>query len=247
MELASIPRELPQFGRHLSSLARPASEVFGQQGSRKGKGSCGCVRHGISCDCNDRGYCRCGQSGHGYSAAPRSGEAPHRHRMAADMQHDDSALHAVGLASEAPSHVLPTLAEAESPPFRLGDSSPCLRSACAPLPKPSQLGICATGFSLPLDEIFRDAQAICMDFGIPAESMWCFLHCALHAMMDPLPSLVLTALWEAYECFFWPFELPLDEHVWDAIFCDRAGDICRGLIHNGKPGLPIKALPGILV
>jgi hypothetical protein len=65
-------------------------------------------------------------------------------------------------------------------------------------------------------------------------------------MMDPLPSLVLTALWEAYECFFWPFELPLDEHVWDAIFCDRAGDICRGLIHNGKPGLPIKALPGIL-
>ena len=29
MELASIPRELPQFGRHLSSLARPASEVFG--------------------------------------------------------------------------------------------------------------------------------------------------------------------------------------------------------------------------
>ena len=34
MELASIPRELPQFGRHLSSLARPASEVFGQQGAR---------------------------------------------------------------------------------------------------------------------------------------------------------------------------------------------------------------------
>ncbi len=51
MELASIPRELPQFGRHLSSLARPASEVFGQQGARKGKGSCGCGGGG-ACDCN---------------------------------------------------------------------------------------------------------------------------------------------------------------------------------------------------
>jgi hypothetical protein len=34
MELASIPREFPQFGRHLTSLVRPASEVFGQQGAR---------------------------------------------------------------------------------------------------------------------------------------------------------------------------------------------------------------------
>jgi len=58
MELASIPRELPQFGRHLSSLARPASEVFGQQGRRKGKGSCGC--NGGSCGCGGgKGSCGC--------------------------------------------------------------------------------------------------------------------------------------------------------------------------------------------
>jgi hypothetical protein len=57
MELASIPREFPQFGRHLSSLVRPASEVFGQQGSRKGKGSCGCGGGKGSCGCgNCKGY-----------------------------------------------------------------------------------------------------------------------------------------------------------------------------------------------
>ena len=55
MELASIPRELPQFGRHLSSLARPASEVFGQQGRRNGKGSCGCGGGKGSCGCGGKG------------------------------------------------------------------------------------------------------------------------------------------------------------------------------------------------
>lgn len=35
MDLASTPRELPQFGRHMTSLARPASEVFGHQGTQK--------------------------------------------------------------------------------------------------------------------------------------------------------------------------------------------------------------------
>ena len=64
MELASIPRELPQFGRHLSSLARPASEVFGQQGARKGKGSCQCGGGKGSCGCGG-GNCSsgCGSSG----------------------------------------------------------------------------------------------------------------------------------------------------------------------------------------
>jgi hypothetical protein len=61
MELASIPRELPQFGRHLSSLARPASEVFGQQGARKGRGSCGCGDGNGSCGCGGgNGSCGCG-------------------------------------------------------------------------------------------------------------------------------------------------------------------------------------------
>ena len=62
MELASIPRELPQFGRHLSSLARPASEVFGQQGARRGKGSCGCGGGKGSCACSTSEGC-CGCSG----------------------------------------------------------------------------------------------------------------------------------------------------------------------------------------
>jgi hypothetical protein len=57
MELASIPREFPQFGRHLTSLVRPASEVFGQQGSRKGKGSCWCGGGKGSCGCG--GDCEC--------------------------------------------------------------------------------------------------------------------------------------------------------------------------------------------
>ena len=61
MELASIPRELPQFGRHLTSLLRPASEVFGQQGSRRGKGSCGCGGAKGSCGCGGgEGSCGCG-------------------------------------------------------------------------------------------------------------------------------------------------------------------------------------------
>lgn len=61
MELASIPRELPQFGRHLSSLSRPASEVFGQQGAGNGKGPCGCGARNISCGCaRGKGLSGCG-------------------------------------------------------------------------------------------------------------------------------------------------------------------------------------------
>lgn len=43
MELASIPREFPQFGKHLSSLVRPASEVFAKESCGcGGSGACGC-------------------------------------------------------------------------------------------------------------------------------------------------------------------------------------------------------------
>ena len=66
MELASIPRELPQFGRHLSSLARPASEVFGRQGARRDKGACGCAGGTGSCKCNE-GSCGCEDGGRRFS------------------------------------------------------------------------------------------------------------------------------------------------------------------------------------
>jgi hypothetical protein len=88
MELASIPRELPQFGRHLSSLARPASEVFGQQGSRKGKGSCGCGGGGCcdcasskdSCGCTSVGQaCGCGGGARNDAKKFRGEEKGHRH------------------------------------------------------------------------------------------------------------------------------------------------------------------------
>jgi hypothetical protein len=84
MELASIPRELPQFGRHLSSLTRPASEVFGQQGSRKGKESYGCG--GDSCGCGGgTGSCGCG-GGKGSSGCDGN-NLPHQPAWP-DLAHD---------------------------------------------------------------------------------------------------------------------------------------------------------------
>jgi len=56
MDLASIPRELPQFGRHLSSLARRRYEVFHQQS--EGKAGCGCGAGAGCCGCGGR----CGHS-----------------------------------------------------------------------------------------------------------------------------------------------------------------------------------------
>lgn len=53
MELASIPRELPQFGRHLSSLVRTRNELFAQQ--NKGSRSCECHDGQHSCGCNSEG------------------------------------------------------------------------------------------------------------------------------------------------------------------------------------------------
>jgi hypothetical protein len=87
MELASIPRELPQFGRHLSSLARPASEVFGQQGARRGKGSCGCGGKGScgcggsDCGCGSKGQAACGSTGisTGHETHPQGTHRPHSH------------------------------------------------------------------------------------------------------------------------------------------------------------------------
>ena len=68
LDLLDMPRQFPQFGKHLSSLVRPASEVFKGKtigsvslgrnrrpcGCGGGKGACGCGGDG-SCECNGRG------------------------------------------------------------------------------------------------------------------------------------------------------------------------------------------------
>lgn len=59
MDLLDIPRHFPQFGKHLSSLLRPASEVFAEQG--KGKASCGCGAGTYDCSCSIfKETCDCG-------------------------------------------------------------------------------------------------------------------------------------------------------------------------------------------
>lgn len=70
MELASIPREYPQFGRHLRSLLRPASEVLGQQSATKPRCGCSegrstkrCYRENSSCSCGgEMASCTCSRA-----------------------------------------------------------------------------------------------------------------------------------------------------------------------------------------
>lgn len=54
MDTLDIARHFPQFGKHLSSLVRPRSEVFRSKGScgcGSGKGACGCTGGKGSCGC----------------------------------------------------------------------------------------------------------------------------------------------------------------------------------------------------
>jgi len=57
MDLAAIPRDLPQFGKSLKNLMRPADEVFGSQ-EEKG-GSCGCSGGECGCGGSCGGACGC--------------------------------------------------------------------------------------------------------------------------------------------------------------------------------------------
>lgn len=67
MDLLEMPREYPQFGKHLTSLARPRSEVF--KGKGKGKGCCGCGGGGGGGEIG----CGCGGGPTGFAATKRGG------------------------------------------------------------------------------------------------------------------------------------------------------------------------------
>lgn len=63
LDILDTPRQFPQFGKHMSSLIRPRSEVFrGKNGSEGGKGSCGCGCENGSCGCGG-GKGACGSDG----------------------------------------------------------------------------------------------------------------------------------------------------------------------------------------
>lgn len=73
MDLLDTPRQFPQFGKHLTSLARPRSEVF--KGKGKGKGSCGCGGGKGSCGCSE-GKSSCGCGGGKRACGCRGGTRP---------------------------------------------------------------------------------------------------------------------------------------------------------------------------